>query len=87
MSVDKTKVSFWVPNDVLARIDKLAEMADIERSRLIINMLDEMSKSLMAVKSVGFLQIALIIRDAGEKLSDWVKDLNARVEIKGIKKD
>ena len=68
-----TRISFIITNDVLDRLDKLAKKADIDRTKLMINILDECSKSLMASEKIGLLQFAVLIRSLSEKMQEWAK--------------
>ena len=82
--MEKKKISLNVPVEGLERLDKLAETADMDRSRLIVNMLDEFSKTLMATRRVGLLQLSVLIRDAGETLKEWAKKVSEQTKFKGI---
>ena len=77
MSV-KQKISLNVPEDVLKRIDNLAERADMGRTRLMVNILDETSKTLMATQKVGIYQFSILMRDFGEKMMDWAKKVKEK---------
>lgn len=71
-----TKVSFNVPNDVLERLDRLAEIGQLDRTRLIINILDEFSGVLELSGKVGVLQASVLIRNMAEYLNNfWVKKI------------
>jgi hypothetical protein len=82
--MEKKKISLNIPVEVLDRLDKLAETADMDRSRLIVNLLDEFSKTLMATRRVGLLQLSVLIRDAGETLKQWAKKVSQQTKFKGI---
>ena len=86
MGSKTTKVQFYLPNDVMERINEISKAADVEPTKLMVNMLDEFSKTLNAAKCVGLLQISVLIRNAGEKLHEWVEDINKKVKIEGIDK-
>lgn len=75
---EKAKISLWVDSEVLERIDDLAKMGGITRTKLMNNMLDETSKTLRACGKVGILQVSLLIRDMGENLSDWAVRLRGK---------
>lgn len=77
--VSATKISFNVPDDVLARIDLLAEKAQVDRTRLIINLLDESSKTLEFTGKVGVLQVGLLIRDMNDYIKEtWGKKVKSK---------
>jgi hypothetical protein len=71
MKKNETKISFNCPNDVLERIEKLAKKADMDRTRLIVNMIDETSKSMELSGKVGLLQFSMLIRNMGEYMEKW----------------
>jgi hypothetical protein len=72
------KISLNVPVEILERINQLAEKAEMDRTRLMVNMLDECSKTLMATNKVGIYQFSIIMRDFGEKMSSWAKKIKAK---------
>lgn len=76
--MEKEKVSFWIPKDILERLDKIAKIADIDRTKLILNMLDEFSKTLDACGKVGILQLSVLIRNCGEKMNEWAKNVKKK---------
>ncbi|MFZ5562867.1 MAG: hypothetical protein ACOZBW_02370 [Thermodesulfobacteriota bacterium] len=74
-----TKISFNVPDEILERIDRLAEQAQIDRTRLIINILDETSKTLEFTGKVGLFQVSLLIRDMNDFIKEtWAKSIKAK---------
>lgn len=72
------KITFSCPPEIAERIDRLANKADLTRSKLILNMVDEMSKTLEITGKVGILQFALLLRDAGENLQQWAKKVKSK---------
>ena len=84
--MDKAKISLNIPQDVLDRLDKLAEAAEIDRSRLIVNILDEFSKSLMACKKVGIFQFSVLLRDAGEWMREWANKIREKTGLERLEK-
>ena len=84
--MDKTKISLNVPQEVLDRLDKLAEAAEIDRSRLIVNMLDEFSRSLTACKKVGIFQFSILLRDAGEWMREWANKVREKTGLERLEK-
>ena len=71
--MDTKKISLNIPVDIINRIDLLAEKAEMDRTRLMVNMLDECSKTLIATNKVGIYQFSILMRDLGEKMSTWAK--------------
>lgn len=67
-----------IPKDVLDRIDGLAQKAEIDRTRLMVNMIDEFSKTLVACQKVGVLQFALLMRNISEQMGDWAKKVKSK---------
>ncbi len=82
--MQKKKVSFDIPLDVLERLDKIAEVAEIDRAKLIVNILDETSKSMITVNKLGILHFSVIIRDMGEKMKEWADGLTKKKKFKEI---
>jgi hypothetical protein len=78
MSKEKEKISFWVPKEIIQRLDKIAAIADIDRSKLIVNMLDEFSKTLDSCGKIGILQLSVLIRNCGEKMQEWAKRVKSK---------
>lgn len=76
--MEKQKISFYVPVDVLERVDRIAEKADLDRTKLIVNLLDEGTKTLEACGKVGILQFTLLIRDMSDKLAKWADRINKK---------
>ncbi|MBW2066903.1 MAG: hypothetical protein JRJ03_18490 [Deltaproteobacteria bacterium] len=79
-----TQISIRLPNDVLERLDKIANLADMDRSRLIINILDESTKTLMATKKVGLLQFSFLLRDMIDRMNEWAKEMREKKKFRGI---
>ena len=55
------------------RLDKLAAKADVDRARLIRNILELEVKYLERVDKVGLFTFAVIMRDLEETLKAWVE--------------
>jgi metal-responsive CopG/Arc/MetJ family transcriptional regulator len=84
MYMGTKQISIRLPDEVLERIDKIASLADLDRSRLITNILDESTKTLMATKKIGLLQFSLLLRDLEEKMSEWAKEMREKKKFRGI---
>ncbi len=76
--MEKTKISLNVPNDVHERIVKLADLADIDKTKLMVNILDETTKTLLSCKKVGILQFTILMRDLGEKMKEWAENVKKK---------
>jgi hypothetical protein len=74
----KEQISLRIPVDVLQRLDEISKLADMDRSRLMVNILDEVSKSMLKTKKVGFLQFSILLRDMGEWLDKWVTSIKKK---------
>lgn len=60
---DKMAVTVWIDKRLVDRIDKLAEKADLTRSKLLVNMIEVTTGELEVMKTVGIYAIAKIFRD------------------------
>ena len=70
---DKKALTVWIDTGLMERIDKLAEKADITRSKLVTNMIEVSVETLEKSQKVGLLQLSLIMRDMEDwLLSKWV---------------
>ena len=79
-----TQISVRLPDEVLERLDNIANLADMDRSRMITNILDEVSKTLISTKKVGLLQLSLLLRGLKEKMNEWAKETRERKKFRGI---
>ena len=79
-----TQISVRLPDEVLERLDTIASLADMDRSRLITNILDESTKTLMATKKLGLLQFSILLRDLVDKMNEWAKEMRERKKFKEI---
>ena len=82
----KEQISLRIEKEVLDRLDEIAKLADIDRSKLITNILDEGSKTLMQTKKVGLLQFSILMRDMEEKMSEWAKNIRNKNRIDEFEK-
>jgi len=79
------KITFHCPENVAERLDRLAEKSDTPRSRLVLNMLEIMLDYAEMTQKVGILQMAILFRDAGEKLKEVAKTWKEKNSLKDIK--
>jgi len=77
----KEQISLRIPNEILEKLDEISRLADIDRSKLIVNILDEGSKTLLASKKVGILQLSLLFRDMGEWMNKWASGMSRKKNI------
>jgi hypothetical protein len=78
-------VATWMDEELVVRLDSLAEKAGITRSKLVYNMVEMSTKSLERADSFGVLNFALLMRDWEDNLRAWVRLI--RTEGKEIKAD
>ena len=76
--MNKTKISFYIPTEVLERVDRLAKMAEMDRTRMMVNMIDEFSKSLDTCGKVGILQLGVIMRNFNDRMGRWARELKEK---------
>ena len=67
------KITFDCPEEIAERLDRLAEISDVPRSRLVLNMVKNGIEFLEATQKVGILSLAILFRDAGENLKELSK--------------
>lgn len=77
-------ITFRCPDDVAERLDKLATKGDIPRSKLVLNMVETMIGFLEATNKVGILHLAIMFKDAGDKLKDAGKKWRDRKTINDL---
>jgi hypothetical protein len=81
-STDGRRVTIWLPEALIARADKLAEKAEMERGKLLRNIIEVGVETLEDTQKVGLLQVSLLLRDMSESLKGWVES----VKKDGLKK-
>ena len=81
----REQISLRVPEEVLERLDQISKLADMERSRLMVNILDEVSKSLLETKKVGLLQFSILLRDLVEWLNGWAVSVKQKKSLEDFK--
>ncbi|OPY82157.1 MAG: Ribbon-helix-helix protein, copG family [Syntrophus sp. PtaU1.Bin005] len=81
------KITFHCPDDIAERLDRLAEKGDIPRSKLVLNMVETMTGFLESTQKVGILHLAILLRDAGEKLKDVSKKWKDKNTISDLTED
>ncbi len=73
-----TKISLNVPDKILEKLDKLAEKAEIDRTKLIVNILNETSETLEMCGKVGIYQFAILLRNLSEKMQEWAQTVKEK---------
>jgi metal-responsive CopG/Arc/MetJ family transcriptional regulator len=68
-------VAIWMEKGLLERVDKLAEKAEVTRSKLIGNMVEMTTKSLERADAFGILSIAILLRDFEVSMKAWVNQM------------
>jgi hypothetical protein len=82
----KEHISLRIPSEILNRLDEIADLADMDRTRLIINILDECSKSMMATKKIGVLQFSILMRDMSDSMKEWANKIKRITRIDELTK-
>ncbi|SPF38533.1 hypothetical protein SBDP1_200017 [Syntrophobacter sp. SbD1] len=72
---DSRRVTIWLSEDLISRADKLAERAEIDRGRLLRNIIEVGVDGLEKTGKVGILQISLLLRDMGDAIGQWVESI------------
>lgn len=67
------KITFHCPDEIAERLDTMAEKADIPRSKLVLNLLEVGLDFIESTNKVGILHLAILLRDAGDKLKEVSK--------------
>ena len=81
------KITFHCPDELADRLDRLAEKGDIPRSKLVLNMVETMTGFLEGTQKVGILHLAILLRDAGDKLKDVSKKWKDKKSISDLSED
>lgn len=67
------KITFHCPDEIAERLEIMAEKADIPRSKLVLNLLEVGLDFIESTQKVGILHLAILLRDAGDKLKEVSK--------------
>ena len=78
------KITFHCSEELAERLDRMAEMGDIPRSKLVAIMVEVWIDYLELTKKVGILQLSLLIRDAGDTLKDVAKKWREKKSFKDL---
>jgi len=80
------RINVYLDEEVLTRVDRLSVKAGISRSRLIANIVTEGLRGLEKAELVGILDFALLMRDFGEGVKAWARQVHEEGPYQ-IKKD
>jgi hypothetical protein len=78
------KITFDCPEDLAERLDRLAEIGSIPRSKLVFNLVEIGVDFLDGTQKVGVLHLAILLRDAGVNLKELSKQWKDRKSISGL---
>jgi metal-responsive CopG/Arc/MetJ family transcriptional regulator len=70
---------------LIKRIDKLAVKADVERGRLIRNILEMQIKYLEKIDKLGLFTLTVILRDLEDSFREWVEEVKENPELTVVK--
>ncbi len=71
-------IQFRPSKELDERLEKLAKQADMSKSRLVQNIIEEVSKDLESCGKVGILQFAAVLRNMSETLSEWAQKVKKK---------
>lgn len=84
MKKENRKVSFDCPVDVLERLDKLAEITDLPRQKLISNLVEAGVEACEDCQKVGLLQFSLLMRDMKKHMKEWAGKISKKQDLEGL---
>ena len=84
MKKEIRKVSFDIPVDLVERLDKLAEITDLPRQKLISNLVEAGIETLEDCQKVGLLQFSLLMRDMKKDMKDWAVKISNKQDLIGL---
>lgn len=71
---EKQAVTVWVDKSMVKRIEKLAEKAGLNRSKLVENVLDVGVSQLETMASLGVISTVVFFRDLKDRVKNWSDD-------------
>ena len=71
-------ITFKTDIKTLDRLTRLADKADIPRSKLVANIVEEISLTLDATNKIGILNLIIILRDMNDFLTGWVEKMKKK---------
>ncbi len=72
---ESRRITVWLSEDLIARADRLAQRGDLDRGKLLRNIIEVGIDSLEQSEKVGLLQFSLLMRDMRDALNRWVEEL------------
>jgi len=76
-----TTVAFRCSDEIVKRLDRMAEKSELPRSKLILNMVEIMLDYAEFTQKVGILQLGMLFRDASDNLKKVAKKWRERKSI------
>ncbi|MFC1819896.1 ribbon-helix-helix domain-containing protein [Thermodesulfobacteriota bacterium] len=76
---NKKSLSVWIKEDIEEKLDELSKKTGIPKPKLTIDIINEGLKGLEGAAKIGFLQLAIVLRD----LRDWVKKAEKEEKLEG----
>lgn len=80
----KKNVSVWLEPELIARMDKLVQKAEISRAKFIENILRMSVEELEVVDKLGIFKFSLILRDLREGIHGWAEGLKGDPDQFGV---
>jgi len=79
-----TTVAFRCSDEIVKRLDRMAEKSELPRSKLILNMVEIMLDYAEFTQKVGILQLGMLFRDASDNLKKVAKKWRERKSIEDL---
>jgi len=79
-----TTIAFRCSEEIVERLDRLAEKGEIPRSKLILNMVEIMLDYAEFTQKVGVLQLGMLFRDASTNLKKAAQKWRDRKSIEDL---
>jgi hypothetical protein len=73
-----TRISFFIDNDLLKRLDKIALLGSIDRTKLMGLILDHNVNILFQTEKVGVLSLNLLLESMSNNLENWVDEMRKK---------
>ena len=78
------KISFHCPADIAERLERMSKVADVPKSKLVLNLVNASLETMEECEKVGILQFSLLIRDMRDKMKEWSKNIKGKNKISSI---
>jgi len=73
MKTQKIMVSIWIKPEILTKLDKIAEKAQITRSKLITNLIVVGCDEIKAQSNIGIIKLTLTLRSFQIKIDQLLR--------------